>query len=96
MHYLELAGDHATDAFANDEAIASFREALAVTERAGAELAAGAVQLHAKLANVLWRTARRAEARAAFQAALRLAEQARARSTRCCGRTCTPASAGWS
>jgi DNA-binding SARP family transcriptional activator/class 3 adenylate cyclase/tetratricopeptide (TPR) repeat protein len=74
VRYLELAGDHATDAFANDEAIASFREALAVTGRAGAELAASAVQLHAKLANVLWRTARRADAKAAFQAALRLAE----------------------
>ena len=75
MHFLELAGDHATDAFANDEAIASFREALAVTERAGVELAAAAVRLQAKLANVLWRTARLDEARAAFQAALRLAER---------------------
>ena len=37
-------------------------------------MAAAAVQLHAKLANVLWRTARRAEARAAFHAALRLAD----------------------
>ena len=30
LHYLELAGDHATDAFANDEAISSFNAALAV------------------------------------------------------------------
>jgi class 3 adenylate cyclase/tetratricopeptide (TPR) repeat protein len=74
LYYLELAGDHATDAFANDEAIASFREALAVTERAGDEMTAAAVQLHAKLANVLWRIARREEARAAFHAALRLAD----------------------
>jgi tetratricopeptide (TPR) repeat protein len=74
VHYLALAGEHATDAFANDEAIASFREALAVTDRGGGELAATAVQLHAKLANVLWRIARREEARAAFHAALRLAE----------------------
>ncbi len=73
VHFLELAGDHATEAFANDEAVASFREALAVTERAGVRLAAAAVQLNAKLANVLWRTARRDEARDAFQAALRLA-----------------------
>jgi adenylate cyclase len=73
-YYLELAGDHATDAFANDEAIASFREALVVTERAGDEMTAAAVQLQAKLANVLWRTARREEARAAFHAALRLAD----------------------
>jgi class 3 adenylate cyclase/tetratricopeptide (TPR) repeat protein len=76
VHFLELAGDHATDAFANDEAVASFREALAVTERAGARLAAAAVQLNAKLANVLWRTARRDEARDAFHAALRLASTA--------------------
>ena len=74
LHYLELAGDHATDAFANDEAIAAFREALAVTERGGDDLAAAAIQLHAKLANVVWRIARHAEARAAFHAALRLAD----------------------
>lgn len=75
LHYLELAGDHATDSFANEEAVASFREALAVTERAGDDMAPDAVRLHAKLANVLWRTARRAEARAAFHAALRLADR---------------------
>jgi class 3 adenylate cyclase len=99
VRYLELGGDHATDAFANDEAIASFREAIAVTERALAGGAAGrgavvgladgygatgdctvtdmraaGVRLQAKLANVLWRLARRDEARAAFRAALRLAE----------------------
>jgi class 3 adenylate cyclase/DNA-binding SARP family transcriptional activator len=74
LHYLELAGDHATDAFANDEAITSFREALAVTGRAGQEMAAAAVQLHAKLANVLWRTARHEEAGAAFHTALGLAD----------------------
>jgi class 3 adenylate cyclase/tetratricopeptide (TPR) repeat protein len=73
VHFLELAGDHATDAFANDEAVASFREALAVTERGDVQQAAAAVQLNAKLANVLWRTARRDEARDAFHAALRLA-----------------------
>ena len=72
-HYLELAGGHATDAFANDEAIASFREALAVAERAGDAMAETAVRLQAKLANVLWRTARHDAARAAFHAALRLA-----------------------
>ena len=73
LHYLELAGGHATDAFANDEAIASFREALAVTEGAGDVMAEAAVRLQAKLANVLWRTARHDAARAAFHAALRLA-----------------------
>ena len=76
VHYLEIAGDHATEAFANDEAIASYREALAVTERAarpgrGARRRrrgpADAVRLYAKLANVLWRTAHRDEARTAFR-----------------------------
>ena len=74
LYYLELAGDHATDSFANDEAIASFREALAVTEQTGQDMAADAVRLQSKLANVLWRTARRDEARDAYRAALRLAD----------------------
>jgi class 3 adenylate cyclase len=76
LHYLEVAGDHATAAFANDEAISSFRAALAVVDEqdAGSETMANAsVVLHAKLANVLWRTARRGQAREAFHAALRLA-----------------------
>jgi class 3 adenylate cyclase/tetratricopeptide (TPR) repeat protein len=72
VRWLEMAGDHATDAFANDEAISSFRAALVVTGRAGASMSPDAVRLYAKLANVLWRTARQAEARDAFQAALRL------------------------
>ena len=33
VHYLEMAGDHATDAFANYEAISSFNAALAVAQR---------------------------------------------------------------
>ena len=74
LFYLELAGGHATDAFSNDEAVALFREALAVTEQARDRMAADAVRLQAKLASVLWRTARRGEARAAFHAALRLAD----------------------
>jgi len=82
VHYLELAGDHATDAFANEEAIASFRAALAVTERAaGADAEAGAgamateaVRLRTRLANVLWRTGRREEAKDEYRAALRLGD----------------------
>ena len=31
LRYFEMAGDHATAAFANDEAISSFRSALAIT-----------------------------------------------------------------
>jgi adenylate cyclase len=79
VHYLELAGDQATDAFANDEAIASFREAIALAERAASHGAvrptvSDAVRMHAKLANVLWRVVRHDEARDAFKAALRLAD----------------------
>jgi class 3 adenylate cyclase len=81
MHYLELAGDHATDAFANEEAIASFRAALAVTQRpadvdamAERAMVAAAVRLRTRLANVLWRTGRREEAKDEFLAALRLGD----------------------
>jgi tetratricopeptide (TPR) repeat protein len=122
LRYLERGGDRATDAFANDEAIASFREALAVTGQAGTDGAArpalghpalsgpavvgrsadtpsadgsspggpagnrsagapsaddmvtAAVRLYAKLANVLWRTARFDEARTAFRSALSVAD----------------------
>src|ERR1700749_2982566 len=56
VHFLELAGDHATEAFANDEAVASFREALAVAESAGDALAARPGALNAKPANVPWAT----------------------------------------
>ena len=81
VRYLELAGDHATDAFANEEAIASFRAALAVTQRpadadatAARAMAAAAVRLRTRLANVLWRTGRREEARDEYRAALRLGD----------------------
>jgi tetratricopeptide (TPR) repeat protein len=81
MRYLELAGDHATDAFANEEAIASFRAALAVTQQladadatAARAMAAAAVRLRTRLANVLWRTGRREEAKDEYHAALRLGD----------------------
>jgi tetratricopeptide (TPR) repeat protein len=61
-----MAGDHATASFANDEAIASFHAALAIAAEGEAS-----VDLQAKLANVLWRTGRRGQAREAFQAGLR-------------------------
>jgi tetratricopeptide (TPR) repeat protein len=67
--------------------MASFREALTVTGHAGGaarrpagggsgdvDMVAAAVRLQAKLANVLWRTARFDEARTAFQSALSLAD----------------------
>lgn len=80
VRFLELAGDHATDAFANDEAISSFRAALAITDQhaattdqRGAATADAVIRLHAKLANVLWRIGRRAESKEAFRDALRIA-----------------------
>jgi class 3 adenylate cyclase/tetratricopeptide (TPR) repeat protein len=72
IRYLEVAGDSATWAFANDEAIKAYEEALAVCGELG-DADSGA-RLQAKLANVLWRTARRDETRAAFTEALRLAD----------------------
>jgi class 3 adenylate cyclase/DNA-binding SARP family transcriptional activator len=71
VHYLEMAGDHATDAFANYEAISSFNAALGMA-RKNETMAADVVRLHAKLANVLWRIGRLDKAAAAFRAALEL------------------------
>jgi DNA-binding SARP family transcriptional activator len=82
LRYYEQAGDHATDAFANDEALASFRAALALARGpamdgppvvASTEAGNIAADLLAKLANVLWRTGRRAAGRDAFTEALQLA-----------------------
>ena len=70
LRYLELAGDHATAAFANDEAVSSYRSALSIAAEAMTD---ATVDLQAKLANVLWRTGQRGQARDAFAAALRLA-----------------------
>jgi DNA-binding SARP family transcriptional activator len=79
LRYYKQAGDHATDAFANDEAIASFRSALAIVREpaAAGQPAAdnAAADLLAKLAGVLWRTGRRGAAREAFTEALRLATE---------------------
>src|SRR5689334_5145458 len=79
LRYYKQAGDHATDAFANDEAIASFEAALGlIREPYGAtpqEADNAAADLLAKLANVFWRTGRRGAARNAFTEALRLASE---------------------
>ena len=72
VRYLEMAGDHATDAFANDEAVYSFHAALAVIRDQPARRADAAAVLRGKLANVLWRTGRRSEARQALREALEL------------------------
>ena len=76
VHYFEVAGEHATRAFANEEAISAFRSALAVADEdcSGTEvMTQAAAGVWAKLAEVLWRTWRLEEAREAFQAAIRLA-----------------------
>ena len=72
IRYLELAGDSATWAFANDEAVKAYQEGLAVSDELG-DPDSGA-RLQAKLANVLWRTARRDDTRRAFTEGLRLAD----------------------
>jgi class 3 adenylate cyclase/tetratricopeptide (TPR) repeat protein len=57
VHYFELAGDHALSVFANDEAISSYRSALAVVgpgRPPDSSMAKAAVQLRAKMANVLY------------------------------------------
>ena len=75
VHYLVMAGDHAASAFANVEAISSYREALSIlaedTPGADADWSAQ-VELRAKLAEVFWRTARHDESREMFHEALRL------------------------
>jgi adenylate cyclase len=76
VHFLEVAGDHATAAFANSEAVDSFRSALVIVDqdrRGSVAMARAAVALRAKLAEVLWRTARREEAREALREAVHLA-----------------------
>jgi tetratricopeptide (TPR) repeat protein len=75
VHFWELAGDQATAAFANNEAIGSFRSALVIVDQdqmSSVAMARAAVGLQAKLAEVLWRTARREEAREALREAVRL------------------------
>jgi class 3 adenylate cyclase len=75
VHYFEVAGVHAARTFANDEAISSFRSALAIAneDRSGSEvIARAAAGVWAKLAEVLWRTWRLEEAREAFETAIRL------------------------
>jgi class 3 adenylate cyclase/DNA-binding SARP family transcriptional activator len=73
VRFLELAGDHATDAFANFEAISSYNAALAVTRGQPGTMDADAVRVNTKLASVLWRIGRREQADQAFRAGLALA-----------------------
>jgi class 3 adenylate cyclase/tetratricopeptide (TPR) repeat protein len=74
VHYLEVAGDHAASVFAIDEAVASYREALAIIDegRTVGTVAQAAVELRAKLAEVLWRHRRYGQARVVLREALQL------------------------
>ena len=74
VHYFEVAGDHAAAVFATNEAVTSYREALDLVDQVldGEAIPKAAVELRAKLAEVLWHTGRHGEARDALQKALRL------------------------
>ena len=74
VHYFKMAGEQAAQAFANEEAISSFRSALEIVQdepnnEVMARVLAG---LWTKLAEVLWATWRLGEAREAFQTAIGL------------------------
>jgi class 3 adenylate cyclase len=79
LNYLELAGDHAVSVFATDEALSSYRAALAIVGpgRPSDELMAkNAVQLLAKTANVLyWRPGGHVEARELLHEAIGLVDE---------------------
>ena len=72
VHYLEVAGDHAVSIYANDEAVASYHQALAVIDQEGtsADGPDASVGLRVKLAQTLKYTGRYAEARAVLKEAL--------------------------
>ncbi|MGA2802951.1 MAG: AAA family ATPase [Acidimicrobiales bacterium] len=75
VHHLGVAGDHAASAFANDEAISVYREALSILaeDLADADSTLHAeVELRARLAEVFSRIGRHGEAREMFHEALRL------------------------
>jgi adenylate cyclase len=76
VHYLEVAGDHAASVLAIDEAVASYREALAIIDegRTVGTVAQAAVELRAKLAEVLWRHRRYGQARVVLREALQLVD----------------------
>ncbi len=74
VHYFKMAGENAARAFANEEAISSFRSALEIAEDYANDemVASAAAVVWPKLAEVLWATCRLEEAREAFQAAIGL------------------------
>ena len=80
VHYLELAGDKAASVFANEEAISSYRSALAAIGRerpGGKPLSSAAVELRAKLGELLWKSVtRNLQAREVLQEAIGLTSPA--------------------
>jgi tetratricopeptide (TPR) repeat protein len=70
-HYLELAGDNAASAFANDEAVSSYRYALEQLTVEGAQQMERAAGVWLKLGQLFLRLRRYDEGRHAFQAACR-------------------------
>ncbi|HXW79666.1 MAG TPA: AAA family ATPase, partial [Acidimicrobiales bacterium] len=75
VHYFGLAGDHAEAAYANEEAIASYRAALELVEAASTTYPAAVMhELWYKLAGPTERIGRRSDARHALQQALALVD----------------------
>ena len=80
VHFLEIAGDHAASAFANDEAIGSYRYALALCGRESADGASpgsgptvkAETGVRYKLAQVLWLIGRYGEARETLRQGLQV------------------------
>jgi eukaryotic-like serine/threonine-protein kinase len=72
VHYLEVAGDNAASAFANGEAVASYRRAIALIDELprNHRLRASYVDLELKLARTLEYTGRFADARNALRRTL--------------------------
>jgi class 3 adenylate cyclase/tetratricopeptide (TPR) repeat protein len=71
-HYLEMAGDRAANAFANDEAVASYRWAIDLLKGGNDQLATRAAQVSIKLGEFLWYRSRYGEGRTVLQEAIRL------------------------
>jgi class 3 adenylate cyclase/tetratricopeptide (TPR) repeat protein len=77
VHFLRVAGDHAASVFANEEAVSSYRSALAIVGKAhpaGELKDEAAVQLRSKLIEVLWHTGRHGEAREVIREAIGLVD----------------------
>jgi len=75
VRYLTVAGDYAASVFANEEAVSSYRSALAIVGQgrpAGDLMEEAALELRPKLIEVLWHTGRHDEARDVLHEAISL------------------------